>query len=372
MSTPSEILLKIQEKISVWKNFDSTQIIIKFLPSMSNVVYLVQLKPEFHGKVIEGQPKKILYREFSKGLLDVLINRKVENELFQFLADRKLGPKLNYVDSDIRIEEFIEGCPLTGEEMIDPHYQMILMKEIPKYHTLKPTTISRDPPFITFIYSMKMHELIENKRSFTNFTDSETKVIESIIQTFNKEFFEKIKEKVEMPAEDLVVSHNDLLNGNIMKMSEDSFMLIDYEYMSFNYPGYDIANYCNECMIDYSYPEKPNFRFIKERRPTGNNLSSLYKLYIINFESRKKEEESLMIKSIDDVDQIEAKWSENKEKYDKILEKLLGLHKYNLIISHLYWLLWGIVVSKNPKINFDYIEFSRQRHLDILELLDSE
>lgn len=370
MSTPSQILNKIQEKIKIWHNIDSSQITVKFLPSMSNVVYLVHVNLEIQSKILENEPVRVLYREFATGLLDELINRKVENELFQFLADTGLGPKLLYVDPEIRIEEFICGTPLTGEDMIDPQSQLTLMKVLPQYHTLKPDSIKRETPFDTFIFSMRMHELIEEKRKFTDFADSENEKIDTILKTINKDFLSEIKANLNEHPQGLVVSHNDLLNGNIMRMGEDQFTLIDYEYMSFNYPGYDIANFCNECMFDYSYPHAPNFKIHKEKRPTGDNLLRLYKLYIITFDKCKKGKEFPILDSFDDHETLDALWNENPEKYSKILEKLLRLHKYNMIVSHLYWLLWAIIVSKNPRIDFDYIEFSWERFQDVQELMN--
>ncbi len=36
--------------------------------------------------------------------------------------------------------------------------------------------------------------------------------------------------------------------------------LIDFEYSSINFRGFDIASYINECHIDYSHPIIPKFK----------------------------------------------------------------------------------------------------------------
>lgn len=36
--------------------------------------------------------------------------------------------------------------------------------------------------------------------------------------------------------------------------------LIDFEYSSMNFRGFDLATYFTECYIDYSFPEKPKFK----------------------------------------------------------------------------------------------------------------
>ena len=66
---------------------------------------------------------------------------------------------------------------------------------------------------------------------------------------------------------DLVISHNDFQENNVMIWHEDKtkFTLIDFEYSNINFRGYDIASYFNECFIDYSYPKAPSFKIYEEQ-----------------------------------------------------------------------------------------------------------
>ena len=52
--------------------------------------------------------------------------------------------------------------------------------------------------------------------------------------------------------EDIVLSHNDFLNGNILKLEDGKFLLIDFEYCTMNLRSYDIANFLSEALFDYS------------------------------------------------------------------------------------------------------------------------
>ena len=58
--------------------------------------------------------------------------------------------------------------------------------------------------------------------------------------------------QVEAPV---VFSHNDINTGNILVKEEsdcsDPVVLIDYEFSSYNYRGFDLANHFNEWMYDY-------------------------------------------------------------------------------------------------------------------------
>jgi len=45
-------------------------------------------------------------------------------------------------------------------------------------------------------------------------------------------------------------------------VAPDDVFLIDYDYVGFNYVGFDIANMINETSLDYSVPA-PGFKLIK-------------------------------------------------------------------------------------------------------------
>ena len=41
--------------------------------------------------------------------------------------------------------------------------------------------------------------------------------------------------------------------------------LIEFEYSSMNYRGFDIAAYVNEAFMDYTYPVKPKFKVYEDQ-----------------------------------------------------------------------------------------------------------
>ena len=61
-----------------------------------------------------------------------------------------------------------------------------------------------------------------------------------------------------------------------MQTSEKVY-LIDYDYVGFNYIGYDIANLINETSIDYSPEGPPGFKLLQTYTPS--KLSEIAKLY---------------------------------------------------------------------------------------------
>lgn len=62
--------------------------------------------------------------------------------------------------------------------------------------------------------------------------------------------------------------HNDMQEGNILlrqNMRKPELVLIDFEYCSYNYRGFDIANHFVEWQYDYTASEYPFFH----ERPTA-------------------------------------------------------------------------------------------------------
>ena len=55
---------------------------------------------------------------------------------------------------------------------------------------------------------------------------------------------------------EVVFSHNDFQENNVLiwNLDKQKFTIIDFEYASLNFLGYDLASYFNESFIDYTYP----------------------------------------------------------------------------------------------------------------------
>merc|ERR1711879_1081235 len=112
---------------------------------------------------------------------------------------------------------------------------------------------------------------------------------------------------------DSVPCHLDLLSGNILfNENENSVTFVDYEYCSYAYRGYDIANHFNEfagfdCDFEKWYP-KP-----KAQKTFLRSYFSEWKDLEIN--------DNFLIHCIDIIDGFRA-------------------------LNHIYWGVWGIVQAK--------------------------
>jgi thiamine kinase-like enzyme len=50
-----------------------------------------------------------------------------------------------------------------------------------------------------------------------------------------------MRQIIDALAPPLVLSHNDLLNGNIMRLADGTIQFIDFEYGGTNYRGFDLG-----------------------------------------------------------------------------------------------------------------------------------
>jgi len=82
--------------------------------------------------------------------------------------------------------------------------------------------------------------------------------------------------------------HNDLQEGNILlrqNMGKFELVLIDFEYCSYNYRGFDIANHFMEWKYDYTASEYPFFHEHPNANPTKEQKVSLKKIKRFNKDS---------------------------------------------------------------------------------------
>lgn len=64
--------------------------------------------------------------------------------------------------------------------------------------------------------------------------------------------FERLKSHLIKTESPIVFAHNDLLLGNVIyNKDEGTVAFIDYEYATYNYRGFDIANHFNEFVGEY-------------------------------------------------------------------------------------------------------------------------
>ncbi|XP_026221406.1 choline/ethanolamine kinase-like [Anabas testudineus] len=116
-------------------------------------------------------------------------------------------------------------------------------------------------------------------------------------------------------------------------------MLIDFEYSSYNYRGFDFGNHFCEWMYDYTYNQWPFYKATPENYPTREQQLH----FIRNYLAEQRRHSNVTV----DQTQIEE---------DMILEA----NRYALA-SHFLWGLWSIIQAKISKIEFGYMDYAQCR-----------
>lgn len=149
----------------------------------------------------------------------------------------------------------------------------------------------------------------------------------------NAEFCHKLVQECETVNSPLVMSHNDLQMGNIMRNKESGkITFVDYEYSNIAPRGFDLANYMLEWMADYS---------------DARHRESMNRAKYPNEQERRQLLAAYLQCPGDD---------EQVSKLDDEIKPFLPL-------SHLLWTLWAIHQSSAcNEIDFDYIAYARTRH----------
>lgn len=158
---------------------------------------------------------------------------------------------------------------------------------------------------------------------------------------------EKLRSLLESTPSPVVFCHNDCQEGNILLLEgrehfeKQKLMLIDFEYSSYNYRGFDIGNHFCEWMYDYSYEKYPFFRanILKypNRKQQLHFISSYLAAFHNEFENFSNEEKSI----------IEE-------------EMLVEVNRFALA-SHFFWGLWSVVQARISSIEFGYMDYAQAR-----------
>ncbi|GMY35889.1 probable ethanolamine kinase isoform X2 [Fagus crenata] len=289
---------------------------------ITNLLLKVSVKEE------SGNDESVTVRLYGPNT-EYVIDRERELQAIKYLSAAGFGAKLLGVFGNGMVQSFINARTLIPSDMRKPKLSAEIAKQLRKFHEVV-IPGSKEPQLWHDIF--KFFE----KASVIEFDDNEKQRMYKMISF--KEVHDEIVELKELTGllnAPVVFAHNDLLSGNIMvNDEEEKLYLIDFEYASYNYRGFDIGNHFNEYAgYDCDYSLCPN-----------------------------KDEQYYFFRHYLQPDiPLEVP--------DKDLEALYVESKTYMLASHLYWALWAIIQAKMSPIDFDYMgyfflrynEYKRQR-----------
>uniref|UniRef100_A0A0K0D1E9 Choline/ethanolamine kinase n=1 Tax=Angiostrongylus cantonensis TaxID=6313 RepID=A0A0K0D1E9_ANGCA len=333
---------------------------------MSNLLFFVELAPNVESLGTEA--RQALLRIQCQTDLSHLVSESV---VFTLLSERSLGPKLLGVFPGGRFEQFIPSRPLQCREISLP---ALIAPMLARVHTLD-VPIPKDPQVMTsargwlakFRQSTRGALPIDIRctaaRVSSNLYPSSVTCDELEKELdFVEEFLVKSKSPV-------VFSHNDLQEGNVLLfdgydiandgsisarsddvISTDPLVLIDFEYCSYNYRGFDLGNHFSEYGYDYNCDEAP-----------------YYKIYGEMFEVTH-ERQNFCAAYLDEVYKMRDSGANPNFPSDLVtgdrdadLSRLITESTLFMAVANIFWSCWALVNAEDSVINFDYASYARDR-----------
>ncbi|GMF35238.1 unnamed protein product [Phytophthora lilii] len=233
LSLQASVVAALAQCVPGWSDVQPDSVDVEHLGgAMTNLIFAVH-KPE-------GQHRDVLVRVYGEGT-ESFFSRAEETRLFQLLSDKKIGVELLGQFANGRAEKLIHGSTYTSKRMRQPDESRVIAKQLRVFHELD-IDIDRKPTYISSI--RKLLEVARVKCAADKFRG----VVD--LKQLAKDVDELEKLLAEVPSP-IVLSHNDLQYGNIMKNDAGDAVLIDFEYTSYNPRGYDLGNHFCEWAYDY-------------------------------------------------------------------------------------------------------------------------
>ncbi|CAG9831066.1 unnamed protein product [Diabrotica balteata] len=322
-----------------WKKVNAKNIGFKHISGgLSNHLFHVSLPDSLKtaDANVEQEPKDVLIRVYGQthgeGALEALITESV---IFTLLSERNLGPKLHGIFPGGRIEEYIDARPLLTKELSDERLSVSIAKKMAAIHSME-VPLHKAPEWLWNTLDRWLNSL--KNMQLTNMPESTKHILEKV--NFGSEI-EWLRTRLEGENSPVVFCHNDMQVGNILlprdaelennNDEEPKLVIIDFEYCSYNYRSFDIANHFLEWVYDYTHKEYPFYSEDHSKYPTEKQRLAFIRAYLRERGSR-----------------------ENPKKILREVEVFT-------LAPHLFWSVWALINAETSSIPFGYWEFANTR-----------
>lgn len=375
---PSEISCEMRDRAyricrdylhGAWRLITPPEMVIKQISGgLSNLLYYCALPASHPPKATE--PSEVLLRIYGQVHgEDALESVLAESVIFALLSERRLGPRLYGVFPGGRLEQFIPARPLFTRELADPELSAIIATKMANIHALN-VPISKEPCWIWNTMERWLRtsqEFLSQKPQLGREQDSS--LVERLQQVdFQKEmeFLRQVVARVQSPV---VFAHNDMQEGNILLKTGpkpatgiDRIALIDFEYCSYNYRGFDLANHFCEWIYEYKLPVHPYFTVDCDNYPSRQKQVNFIRMYLDAYErSRRGKSAAALSNGTEEAAALQQNGAVACAPSHPAEETLLQEVAAFTPASHLFWALWSIVQSKASTIPFGYMEYAVTR-----------
>lgn len=224
---------------------------------LSNLLFRCSLPN--HVPSVGGEPREVLLRLYG-AILQGVDSLVLESVMFAILAERSLGPQLYGVFPEGRLEQYLPSRPLKTQELRDPVLSGAIATRMARFHGME-MPFTKEPRWLFGT----MERYLKQIQDLPSTSLPQMNLVEMYSLKDEMNSLRKLLDDTPSPV---VFCHNDIQEGNILLLSEpdsdDNLMLVDFEYSSYNYRGFDIGNHFCEWVYDYTYEEWPFYK----ARPT--------------------------------------------------------------------------------------------------------
>ncbi|XP_031593105.1 choline/ethanolamine kinase isoform X2 [Oreochromis aureus] len=288
---------------------------------------------------VEDEPRQVLLRVYG-AILQGVDSLVLESVMFAILAERALGPKLYGVFPLGRLEQYLPNTRMHTNQLSDPAISAEIATKLARFHNMV-MPFNKKPKWLFGTIDKYMEQVMNI--SFVR--DAHVKKYKKLMKLDLPAELRSLRALLAATPSPVVFCHNDVQEGNILMLedgkhsSAERLMLIDFEYSSYNYRGFDFGNHFCEWMYDYTYNEWPFYKATPENYPTREQQL----LFIRSYLAEQHKDTNVAV----DQTQIEE---------DLIIEA----NRYALA-SHFLWGLWSIIQAKISKIEFGYMDYAQCR-----------
>ncbi|XP_051477672.1 choline kinase alpha isoform X2 [Apus apus] len=326
--------------------------LVKKIGGLSNMLFQCSLPDTI--ETVADEPRKVLLRLYGAILQMRSCNKGesvqsqkenylqgpeamvLESVMFAILAERALGPKLYGIFPQGRLEEFIPSRKLTTEELSLPDISAEIAEKMARFHGMK-MPFNKEPKWLFGTMEKYLNQVLRIK--FTR--ESRTRTLNKLLSYNLPQEMKNLRAILEATSSPVVFCHNDCQEGNVLLLEgrenseSQKLMLIDFEYSSYNYRGFDIGNHFCEWMYDYTYEKYPFFKASVLKYPSKKQQLHFISSYLSAFH-----------------DCFESLSNEEKLKLEE--EVLTEVNRFALA-SHFFWGLWSVIQAKISSIEFGYL-----------------
>ncbi|XP_040847758.1 choline/ethanolamine kinase [Ochotona curzoniae] len=300
---------------------------------LSNLLFRCSL-PDYLPSVGD-EPREVLLRVYG-AILQGVDSLVLESVMFAILAERALGPQLYGVFPEGRLEQYIPSRPLKTQELRDPVLSAAIATKMAQFHGME-MPFTKEPHWLFGTmerYLKQIQELPDTGLPQPH-----------LLETYKlKDEMGQLRKLLDSTPSPVVFCHNDIQEGNILLLSEprsaDSLMLVDFEYSSYNYRGFDIGNHFCEWVYDYTHEEWPFYRAQPADYPTRGQQLHFIRHYLAEVQKGETLPQAEQSKLEEDL--------------------LIEVNRYALA-SHFFWGLWSTLQASMSTIEFGYLEYAQSR-----------